>query len=222
MSISNNISFVRKNIPAGVELVCVSKFHTDEALMEAYNCGERVFGESKVQEMCGKYERLPKDIQWHFIGHLQTNKIKYIVPFVSLIHGVDSYKLLEEINKQAQKANRTINCLLQVHIAQEDTKFGFSAQELLDTLQAEEWKNLQHVKICGLMGMATFTDNKAQIKAEFSTLKTLFDQIKSSYFAEEPSFKNISMGMSDDFELAIEQGSNMVRVGSLIFGNRNY
>lgn len=203
-------------------MVCVSKFHTDEALMEAYNCGERVFGESKVQEMCGKYERLPKDIQWHFIGHLQTNKIKYIVPFVSLIHGVDSYKLLEEINKQAQKANRIINCLLQVHIAQEDTKFGFSAQELLDTLQAEEWKNLQHVKICGLMGMATFTDNKAQIKAEFSTLKTLFDQIKSTCFAEEPSFKNISMGMSDDFELAIEQGSNMVRVGSLIFGNRNY
>ena len=172
--------------------------------------------------MCGKYERLPKDIQWHFIGHLQTNKIKYIVPFVELIHGVDSYKLLTEINKQAAKVDRVVNCLLQVHIAQEETKFGFSAQELLDTLQSGEWKELPYVKICGLMGMATFTDNKEQVKTEFSQLKALFDQAKSTHFAEEPAFKNISMGMSDDFQLAIEQGSNMVRVGSLIFGSRNY
>lgn len=222
MSISNNLSAVRKNITAGVQLVCVSKFHPDEALLEAYHAGERVFGESKVQEMCGKYERLPKDIRWHFIGHLQTNKIKYIVPFVELIHGVDSYKLLAEINKQAAKVDRVVNCLLQIHIAQEETKFGFSAQELLDTLQSGNWKELQHVKICGLMGMATYTDNKMQIKAEFSQLKALFDQAKSTYFAEEPAFKNISMGMSDDFQLAMEQGSNMVRVGSLIFGNRNY
>ena len=222
MSISNNLSAVRKSIPVGVQLVCVSKFHPDESLLEAYETGERVFGESKVQEMCGKYERLPKDIQWHFIGHLQTNKIKYIVPFVELIHGVDSYKLLAEINKQAAKANRVVNCLLQIHIAQEETKFGFSAQELLDTLQAGDWKNLQHVKICGLMGMATYTDNTMQVKAEFSQLKDLFDQVKTTCFAEEPAFKNISMGMSDDFQLAIEQGSTMVRVGSLIFGNRNY
>lgn len=222
MSISNNLSVVRNKIPAGVQLVCVSKFHPDESLLEAYETGERVFGESKVQEMCGKYERLPKDIQWHFIGHLQTNKIKYIVPFVELIHGVDSYKLLAEINKQAAKVNRVVNCLLQIHIAQEETKFGFSAQELLDTLQAGDWKNLQHVKICGLMGMATYTDNRIQVKAEFSQLKGLFDQVKSSYFAEEPTFQSISMGMSDDFQLAIEQGSTMVRVGSFIFGNRNY
>lgn len=222
MSISNNLSAVRKNIPADVQLVCVSKFHPDEALLEAYKAGERIFGESKVQEMCGKYERLPKDIQWHFIGHLQTNKIKYIVPFVELIHGVDSYKLLVEIDKQAAKINRVVNCLLQVHIAIEETKFGFSPEELLDTLRAGEWQSLQHVRICGLMGMATFTDTKIQVKAEFRELKTLFDQAKSDYFAEEPAFKNLSMGMSDDFQLAIEEGSNMVRVGSLIFGNRNY
>lgn len=222
MSISNNLSAVRKNIPADVQLVCVSKFHPDEALLEAYKAGERIFGESKVQEMCGKYERLPKDIQWHFIGHLQTNKIKYIVPFVELIHGVDSYKLLVEIDKQAAKINRVVNCLLQVHIAIEETKFGFSPEELLDTLRAGGWQSLQHVKICGLMGMATFTDTKIQVKAEFRELKTLFDQAKSDYFAEEPAFKNLSMGMSDDFQLAIEEGSNMVRVGSLIFGNRNY
>ena len=222
MSISNNLSAVRKNIPADVQLVCVSKFHPDEALLEAYKAGERIFGESKVQEMCGKYERLPKDIQWHFIGHLQTNKIKYIVPFVELIHGVDSYKLLVEIDKQAAKINRVVNCLLQVHIAIEETKFGFSSEELLDTLRAGEWQSLQHVKICGLMGMATFTDTKIQVKTEFRELKTLFDQAKSDYFTEEPAFKNLSMGMSDDFQLAIEEGSNMVRVGSLIFGNRNY
>lgn len=222
MSISNNLSAVRKSIPAGVQLVCVSKFHPDESLLEAYEAGERVFGESKVQEMCGKFERLPKDIHWHFIGHLQTNKIKYIVPFVELIHGVDSYKLLAEINKQAAKADRVVNCLLQIHIAQEETKFGFSAQELLDTLQAGDWKELQHIKICGLMGMATYTDNKMQVKAEFRQLKQLFDEVKNAYFADEPAFKNISMGMSDDFQLAIEQGSSMVRVGSLIFGNRNY
>lgn len=222
MSISNNLSAVRKNIPADVQLVCVSKFHPDEALLEAYETGERIFGESKVQEMCGKYERLPKDIQWHFIGHLQTNKIKYIVPFVELIHGVDSYKLLVEIDKQAAKINRVVSCLLQIHIAQEETKFGFSPEELLDTLRAGEWQSLQHVKICGLMGMSTFTDTKIQVKAEFRELKTLFDQIKNDYFAQEPAFKNLSMGMSDDFQLAIEEGSNMVRVGSLIFGNRNY
>jgi len=205
-----------------VQLVCVSKFHPDEAVLEAYHAGERIFGESKVQEMCGKYERLPKDIRWHFIGHLQTNKIKFIIPFVELIHGVDSYKLLVEINKQAEKANRIVNCLLQIHIAKEETKFGFSPEELLEILDSGKWKTLGNVNICGLMGMATFTDNKNQVRAEFKNLKELFDAVKTTYFASDSSFKEISMGMSDDFEPAIEEGSTMVRIGSLIFGLRAY
>lgn len=220
--IRNNLQSVRKHIPAHVQLVCVSKFHPDEAVLEAYHAGERIFGESKVQEMCGKYERLPKDIRWHFIGHLQTNKIKFIIPFVELIHGVDSYKLLVEINKQAEKANRIVNCLLQIHIAKEETKFGFSPEELLEILDSGKWKTLGNVNICGLMGMATFTDNKNQVRAEFKNLKELFDAVKTTYFASDSSFKELSMGMSDDFELAIEEGSTMVRIGSLIFGLRTY
>jgi len=220
--IRNNLQSVRKHIPAHVQLVCVSKFHPDEAVLEAYHAGERIFGESKVQEMCGKYERLPKDIRWHFIGHLQTNKIKFIIPFVELIHGVDSYKLLVEINKQAEKANRIVNCLLQIHIAKEETKFGFSPEELLEILDSGKWKTLGNVNICGLMGMATFTDNKNQVRAEFKNLKELFDAVKTTYFASDSSFKEISMGMSDDFEPAIEEGSTMVRIGSLIFGLRAY
>ncbi len=220
--IRNNLQSVRKHIPAHVQLVCVSKFHPDEAVLEAYHAGERIFGESKVQEMCGKYERLPKDIRWHFIGHLQTNKIKFIIPFVELIHGVDSYKLLVEINKQAEKANRIVNCLLQIHIAKEETKFGFSPEELLEILDSGKWKTLGNVNICGLMGMATFTDNKNQVRAEFKNLKELFDAVKTTYFASDSSFKEISMGMSDDFEPAIEEGSTMVRIGSLIFGLRTY
>ncbi|MGB4413394.1 MAG: YggS family pyridoxal phosphate-dependent enzyme [Paludibacter sp.] len=222
MMIRNNLQSVRKHIPAHVQLVCVSKFHPDEAVLEAYHAGERIFGESKVQEMCGKYERLPKDIRWHFIGHLQTNKIKFIIPFVELIHGVDSYKLLVEINKQAEKANRIVNCLLQIHIAKEETKFGFSPEELLEILDSGKWKTLGNVNICGLMGMATFTDNKNQVRAEFKNLKELFDAVKTTYFASDSSFKELSMGMSDDFELAIEEGSTMVRIGSLIFGLRTY
>lgn len=222
MSIQQNIQFVRTHIPAHVRLVCVSKFHPNESILEAYESGERVFGESKVQELCSKYETLPQDISWHFIGHLQTNKIKYIVPFVSLIHGVDSYKLLEEINKQALKAGKTVNCLLQIHIAREETKFGFSAEELLETLSNGKWKELTEIRICGLMGMATYTDNREQIRAEFRGLKSLFDQIKAAYFAEEPSFCELSMGMSDDYQIAIEEGSTLVRVGSLIFGHREY
>ncbi len=220
--IRNNLQSVREHIPAHVQLVCVSKFHPDEAVLEAYHAGERIFGESKVQEMCGKYERLPKDIRWHFIGHLQTNKIKFIIPFVELIHGVDSYNLLVEINKQAKKANRIVNCLLQIHIAKEETKFGFSAEELLEILDSGKWKTLKNINICGLMGMATFTDNKNQVRAEFKNLKELFDRVKTIYFASDSSFKEISMGMSDDFELAIEEGSTIVRVGSLIFGLREY
>lgn len=222
MSIQTNIELVRKHIPNHVDLVCVSKFHPDEAILDAYNAGERIFGESKVQELSGKYERLPKDIAWHFIGHLQTNKVKYIVDFVQLIHGVDSFKLLSEINKNAEKAGKTINCLLQVYIAQEETKFGFSESELMEVLNSESFKSLKNIRICGLMGMATFTSNKDQIRNEFGQLKKTFDKIKLSFFAADDFFKTISMGMSDDFQIAIEQGSTMVRIGSIIFGNRTY
>jgi len=222
MSIPQNILEIRKHIPSHVTLVCVSKFHPNETLLEAYQCGERVFGESKVQELCGKFETLPKDISWHFIGHLQTNKIKFIVPFVDLIHGVDSYKLLEEINKQALKAGNTVNCLLQIHIAKEETKFGFSEEKLLQTLSEGKWKELSGIKICGLMGMATYTDNRDQIRAEFKGLKALLDQVKNQYFSEKPSFCELSMGMSDDYQLAIEEGSTLVRIGSSIFGHREY
>lgn len=221
MSIQQNIHKIRTHLPAQVSLICVSKFNPNNSILEAYECGERIFGESKVQELCGKYESLPKDIIWHFIGHLQTNKIKFIVPFVSLIHGVDSYKLLEEINKQAFKVGKVVNCLLQVHIAKEETKFGFSADELLDIMADGSWKNLQNIQICGLMGMATYTDNQEQIRSEFRGLKTLFDKIKETYFIENEMFSTLSMGMSDDFQIAIEEGSTAVRVGSKIFGSRN-
>ncbi len=222
MTIKSNIQTIRQHIPTHVQLVCVSKFNPNELILEAYETGERVFGESKVQELCDKQEALPKDINWHFIGHLQTNKIKYLVPFVSLIHGVDSYKLLQEIDKQAAKAGKVVNCLLQVHIAAEETKFGFSAEELIYTLTGNEWKELKNVQICGLMGMATFTENRDQIQMEFKNLKSLFDKVKSDFFSESSSFSELSMGMSDDYEIAIEEGSTMIRVGSLIFGQRMY
>jgi len=221
MSIQQNIKEIRTHIPAEVSLVCVSKFNPNSSILEAYESGERIFGESKVQELCGKYETLPKDIIWHFIGHLQTNKIKFIVPFVSLIHGIDSYKLLEEINKHAFKIGNVLNCLLQVHIAKEETKFGFSSNELLETMAMGNWKNLQNVQICGLMGMATYTENQEQIHQEFRGLKTLFDNVKDRYFSENDMFSILSMGMSDDFQIAIEEGSTAVRVGSKIFGSRN-
>ncbi len=222
MSIQSNIQSIRQHIPEHVQLVCVSKFNPNESITEAYEAGERIFGESKVQELCEKYESLPKDIRWHFIGHLQTNKIKFIVPFVSLIHGVDTYKLLQEIDKHAAKAEKTVNCLLQIHIAQEETKFGFSAEELLEMFEAGEWKYLKNIRLCGLMGMATYTDNKEQVRSEFRYLKTLFNRVKSGYFAGESSFCELSMGMSDDYPIAIEEGSTIVRIGSLIFGHRNY
>ena len=220
MSISLNLQTVRKYIPPTVELVCVSKFHSSEAIMEAYSTGERSFGESKVQELCQKQEHLPSDIKWHFIGHLQTNKVKYLVPFVHLIHGVDSYKLLEEIDRQAAKANRIVDCLLQVHIAQEETKFGFSPKELIEMLFTGEWANLKYARVCGLMGMATFTDNEAQIRTEMQSLKRLFDSVKRDFFECNDAFSQLSMGMSDDYQIAIEEGSSIVRVGSRIFGER--
>lgn len=222
MSIAQNLKFIKKNIPENVTLVCVSKFHPETALMEAYDAGERVFGESRVQELTEKYNHLPKDIQWHFIGHLQTNKVKFIVPFVSLIHGVDSFKLLAEINKQAEKINRKINCLLQVHIATEESKFGFSAEELMELFESKNIRSLEFINVRGLMAMATFTDNQEQIRNEFLGLKKLFEMIKENYEVNNSDFSEISMGMSDDYKLAIQAGSTMVRIGSSIFGHRVY
>lgn len=201
-------------------LVAVSKTKPNEAIMELYKEGHRVFGENKVQELCAKAEALPKDIEWHMIGHLQRNKVKYIAPFVSLIHGVDSVRLYKEIGKQGAKLDREIPCLLQVHIAEEQTKFGFSKEELTAFIASGEL--LPNVKICGLMGMATNTDDTAQINKEFAMLKQLFDDLKEGHFANDPEFSVLSMGMSGDYPLALSQGSTMVRVGSLIFGARNY
>jgi len=222
MSITSNLTYIRNQIPANVSLVCVSKFHPDETLMEAYQIGERVFGESKVQEMTGKYERLPKDIEWHFIGHLQSNKVKFIVPYVSLIHGVDSEKLIAEINRQAAKIGRKVNCLLQVHIATEETKFGFDEPELIQFFENGGLERYSNLQICGLMGMATFTDDKNQVKREFIHLKSIFDKLKVTFLSQNSEFKELSMGMSDDFLIAIACGSNMVRIGSSIFGTRQY
>jgi pyridoxal phosphate enzyme (YggS family) len=222
MSIQSNLQFIRGHIPSTVQLVCVSKFHPNDVILEAYACGERIFGESKVQELCTKYETLPKDIEWHFIGHLQTNKIKHIVPFISLIHGVDSLKLLSEIDNHAAKIERKVNCLLQVHIATEETKFGFSPDELLNLFHSGVWKEFQNVQLCGLMGMATFTNDEAQIHTEFRILKSLFDDVKANFFANNYTFSKLSMGMSEDYGIAIEEGSTMIRVGTLIFGDRIY
>ena len=220
--IAENIRQVWSELPAGVRLVAVSKFHPTEAIREAYDAGQRIFGESKVQEMTGKHEVLPKDIEWHFIGHLQTNKVKYIVPYVSLIHGIDSYKLLAEVNKQAGKVNRRVDCLLQQHIAREETKFGFSFDECREMLAAGEWRNLHYVRICGLMGMATNTDNMEQVKDEFRSLSDFFREVKETWFKDEPSFREVSMGMSHDYHEAIAEGSTLVRIGTHIFGERIY
>lgn len=220
--IQAEINGIKATLPSHVRLVAVSKFHPVEALQEAYEAGQRIFGESKVQEMTQKYEVLPKDIEWHFIGHLQTNKIKYMAPFVSLIHGVDSYKLLAEINKQAIKVGRVIPCLLQIHIAQEETKFGFSTDECRAMLEEGTWKTLENIQIAGVMGMATNTEDETQIAQEFETLSRFFQEIKGKHFQDSASFKEISMGMSDDYPLAIEKGSTLIRVGSKIFGERHY
>ena len=220
--IAENLKQVLNELPEGVRLVAVYKFHPNEAIEEAYGAGQRIFGESKVQEMDAKHESLPKDIEWHFIGHLQTNKVKYIVPYVSLIHGIDSYKLLVEVNKQAAKVNRIVCCLLQLHIAQEETKFGFSFDECRDLLRAGKWNELKNVQICGLMGMASNTDNVEQIRKEFRSLHDFFQKVKSIWFADNDCFKELSMGMSHDYHEAIAAGSTMVRVGSKIFGERIY
>lgn len=222
MSISSILSSIKTDLPDHVRLVAVSKFHPVEMIEEAYHAGQRIFGENHVQEMTQKHELLPKDIEWHFIGHLQTNKVKYIAPFVSLIHSVDSFKLLKEINKQAEKSQRVISCLLQIHIAQEETKFGFSFDECRTMLQEEGWKTLTHVQLCGVMGMATFTDDVQEVRNEFRSLKKFFDEIKENYFSHIDAFREISMGMTDDYPIAIEEGSTLIRIGTKIFGERVY
>ena len=217
MTIEQNLHHITSSIPEHVTLVAVSKTKPISDILEAYNAGHRVFGENKIQEMVEKYEQLPEDIQWHMIGHVQRNKVKHMAPFVSLIHGVDNFKLLKEINKQAEKHHRTINCLLQIKIADEDSKFGMSKQEAQDVLSSEEFSALKNINVIGLMGMATFTDDDNQLKEEFSYLKSVFDVLNS----ERPEIKTLSMGMSGDYKLAIECGSNMVRIGSSIFGARH-
>jgi pyridoxal phosphate enzyme (YggS family) len=217
MSITTNIEEIQTELKP---LVAISKTKPIEDIQEAYDAGQRIFGENMVQEMVDKYEKLPKDIEWHLVGHLQTNKVKYIAPFVAMIESVDSLKVLKEINKHAQKNNRVIDCLLQIYIADEDSKFGLDHVELIELLESQEYAELENVRIRGLMGIATNTDNEKVIKEEFYELKMLFDGIKVSYFRKEESFDTLSMGMSSDYKIAIEQGSNMIRLGSTLFGKR--
>jgi hypothetical protein len=221
MSIIQNIAHYKQILPKHIHLVAVSKTKPLADIEQAYNAGQRIFGENKVQEMAAKYEALPKDIEWHMIGHVQTNKVKYMAPFVSLVHGVDSAKLLREINKQGIKNRRVINCLLQVHIAEESSKFGFDNEELLALINEPSFSDLTHIKILGLMGMATFTDNEKQIRKEFNDLNSLFLSLKSLPKKENIDLNVLSMGMSGDFKIAIDCGSTMVRIGSSIFGTRN-
>lgn len=219
--IAENVLRIRQQLPASVQLIAVSKTNPAEAVIQAYHAGQRAFGENKVQELVEKYEALPKDIEWHLIGHLQTNKVKYIAPFVHLIHAVDSLKLLKEINKEAARNNRVIDCLLQFHIASEETKFGMSFEEAKELLESEEFVHMDNVRITGIMGMASFTEDESQIRDEFRVLYGYFQVIKSHHFKFNPDFREISMGMSSDYEIAVEEGSTMVRVGSSIFGSRN-
>lgn len=222
MHIAEQISRLQQELPEGVSLLAISKYQPIEALQEAYDAGQRMFGENHIQEMAAKAAALPKDIAWHFTGHVQTNKIKYMAPFVSLIHAVDSFRLLREINKHAAKHERCIDCLLQIHIAQEETKYGLSVDECRQLLANEPWRELQHIRITGLMTMGSNTDDLEQVRNEFRKIKQLFDELKSTYFVDEPSFCQLSEGMTDDYPIAIEEGSTIVRIGSMIFGERKY
>jgi len=220
MGIQDNLNSFRNRLPAGIKLVAVSKTKPVNIIDEAYNAGQRCFGENKVQELVEKQPLLPDEIEWHFIGHLQRNKVKFIAPFVSLIHAVDSLKLLNEINKHASNNNRIINCLLQFHIAKESTKFGLNNNEAIELLESDQYNSFKHVNIIGVMGMATFTDNTEQVRLEFRLLKTYFNEMKEKFFSEKEAFREISMGMSDDYKTAIEEGSTMLRIGTKIFGER--
>ena len=220
--VRNNLLRVRQSLPSGVQLVAVSKFHPEEFIMAAYDEGQRVFGESHEQELQRKHEALPKDIEWHFIGHLQTNKVKYIAPYVTMIEAVDSLKLLREIDKQAARCGRVVRVLLELHIAEESTKYGLTPDDCRQLLEGGEWRQMEHVKICGLMMMASFVDDEQQIRSEFRLAKSLFDEAKTRYFADNDYFCERSWGMSHDYLIACEEGSTMVRIGTTIFGPRVY
>ena len=220
MSIAEQILRLKHELPDGVELLAISKYQPADAIQEAYDAGQRMFGENHIQEMAAKAAILPSDIEWHFTGHVQTNKIKYMAPFVSLIHAVDSFRLLREIDKHAARNNRIIDCLLQIHIAQEDTKYGLTMDECRQLLANEPWRELQHVRIVGLMAMGSNTDDTAQVRQEFHQIKLLFEELKSCYFSNIPSFCQISEGMTDDYPIAIAEGSTIIRIGSMIFGER--
>lgn len=219
-TIAQRLDNILATLPAGVRLVAVSKFHPAETIREAYDAGQRCFGESRAQELLAKYQQLPQDIEWHFIGHLQTNKVKYIVPFVSLIHSVDSVRLLDEIERQAERVGRVVDCLLEVHVAQEDTKYGFSLDDCREFCTAENVAAYPHIRFRGIMGMASNTDDDGQVKREFAQLKQLFDEVRGNM--SDASFDTLSMGMSHDYLMAVEQGSTMVRIGTTIFGERVY
>jgi PLP dependent protein len=220
IDIASNIKLLKQQIPPSVKLVAVSKTKPVSDILEAYNSGQRSFGENRVQELMQKKDLLPSDIEWHLIGHLQSNKVKLVVPFISMIHSVDSFRLIKNIDLEASRVNRVVNCLLQIHIAEEETKFGFNMTEIREMIRSEDFRRLNSLRICGVMGMATFTQDKERIRKEFRYLAGCFDGLRKGYFAEEPCFKEISMGMSDDFKIAIGEGSTIVRIGSLIFGER--
>ena len=218
-NIAERINSISDTLPGGVTLIAVSKYHPAEAIMQAYKAGQRDFGESKAQDLVKKHEALPDDIKWHFIGHLQSNKIKYIAPYIYLIHSIDSYKLLQEVNRHGEKHNRKIACLLQIHIAQEDTKFGFTPDECMEMLENEDWRALENIEIRGVMCMASNTEDETQIAEEFAKVQKLFKDIKTRFFAENDSFDILSAGMSDDYPIAIAHGSTHIRVGSMIFND---
>lgn len=220
MDILENIKKLREELPNEVKIVAVSKTHSPEIIMQLYNSGYKVFGENRVQELQEKHEAMPKDTEWHFVGHLQSNKVKYLAPFVKMIHGIDSFRILKMVNREAKKHSRIIPCLLQFHIADEETKFGLSEEEAYEILDSEEYKTLKNISIVGVMGMATLTDDEEKIRKEFRFLKRIFDNIKKEYFPRKKGFKEISMGMSEDYQIAVEEGSTIVRIGSSIFGSR--
>lgn len=215
--IAENLASIKQKLGSGVELIVVSKFRSTAEITEVYNCGQRIFAENRVQALLERYEVLPKDIQWHLIGHLQTKKVKFITPFISMIHSVDSLKLLQEIEKQAAKVNRIVPCLLQLFVAKEETKFGLSEDELYELLESGEWKAYKHIQVCGLMAMASNTDDQNLIESEFKRVKNIFDAVKDKYFQSDPKFKELSIGMSSDYPIAIKHGSTMVRIGSAVF-----
>ncbi len=221
-NIAEHIKKIHNELPANVKLVAVSKFHPIEALMAAYGAGQRIFGESRAQEIQPKHTQMPADVEWHFIGHLQTNKVKQIVPYVSLIHSIDSEKLLEYVNREAQKAGVTANVLLQLHVAQETTKFGLTAEECFAMMESGLLDTLANIRVCGVMGMATNTDDTTEIRKEFRAIRSVFDTLKTSCFSDKSYFKEVSMGMSEDYHIAIDEGSTMVRIGTSIFGSREY